>query len=382
MATTPLPAASTDTILIGASPGPAPDGSTYSRRGEGIATTTYFVCVGSTNPPGPARTIDRVDDEALAVEMVRVVEETHPTAWATVRPVTPLRGPATSSYLAVVQEDQQDYDDRNDEVLSLAAETRAEALRRLGRSDDDDAPSAVDRDATSSDGGTVEAMAEFEPRRKSGQRVRAVLGRRQAYPATVEQAQQDHDDRLDEPQAQAPENRAEALRRLGRSDEDDAPRAVDDDPADAPPTVDRDDTNVDTTDGEPVAATTTYEGRAETMAEVEPHRKPGRRARARLARRGSEHLQDGLTVERVGTASSEDLQPSEDAAEVNERIAQYTLAPERRSGRDRRSDIDRRQAQVEGFDPSSERRGGGVDRRWGISRRRATERAAAPVRNS
>ena len=47
----------------------------------------YFVRVGSTSPPGPALTIDRVEDETLAVEMVRVVEETRSASWGTVLPV-------------------------------------------------------------------------------------------------------------------------------------------------------------------------------------------------------------------------------------------------------------------------------------------------------
>jgi hypothetical protein len=73
--------------------------------------------------------------------------------------------------------------------------------------------------------------------------------------------------------------------------------------------------------------------------------------------------------------TAENLQPREGESEIHERIAAYTLAhaqdqpqAERRSGRDTRSGIDRRQAQVEGFNRSSERRAGG-ERRSGMSRR-------------
>ncbi len=91
---------------------------------------------------------------------------------------------------------------------------------------------------------------------------------------------------------------------------------------------------------------------------------------------GRRHDDDRLAGERVGTASSQNLRPSEGASEIHERIAAYTLAhaqdqpqAERRLGRDRRSGIDRRQAQVEGFNRSWERRAGG-ERRSGKSRRR------------
>jgi hypothetical protein len=144
---------------------------------------------------------------------------------------------------------------------------------------------------------------------------------------------------------------------------------------DAPPPADRE-TTVDTRDSEPVATTTTSDGRTvEMMAELELHRKRGHRVRAFLARRRLERLRDRLAGERAGTASAQNLQPSEGASEIHERVAAYTLAHaqdqpqgERRSGRNRRSAIDRRQAQVEGLNRSSERRAGG-ERRSGMSRR-------------
>src|SRR6266404_8722521 len=98
----------------------------------------YFVLMGSTDPVTPARTFDLVDDEKLAVEMVRVLETVRPATWSTILPVVARPGMQVRSHSALVEQAQQEYDDRDDEIRTQAEEVKAEALRRLGRGGDDD----------------------------------------------------------------------------------------------------------------------------------------------------------------------------------------------------------------------------------------------------
>ena len=98
----------------------------------------YFVLTGSTDPVTPARTFDLVDDEKLAVEMVRVLETLRPATWSTILPVVARAGMQVRSHSALVEQAQQEFDDRDDEIRVQAEEVKAEALRRLGRADVDD----------------------------------------------------------------------------------------------------------------------------------------------------------------------------------------------------------------------------------------------------
>lgn len=98
----------------------------------------YFVLTGSTDPVTPARTFDLVDDEKLAVEMVRVIETQRPATWSTILPVVARAGMQVRSHSALVEQAQQEFDDRDDEIRVQAEEVKAEALRRLGRAEVDD----------------------------------------------------------------------------------------------------------------------------------------------------------------------------------------------------------------------------------------------------
>ena len=100
----------------------------------------YFVLMGSTDPVTPARTFDLVEDEKLAIEMVRVLEDLRPATWSTILPVVARAGMQVRSHSALVEQAQQELDDRDDETRSQAEEVKREALRRLGRGRDDDSP--------------------------------------------------------------------------------------------------------------------------------------------------------------------------------------------------------------------------------------------------
>lgn len=98
--------------------------------------------------------------------MVRVIEKLEPDAWSTVLPVTARPGIDVRSHLAVVDQAQQEYHQRDDAARAQAAEVRSEALRRLGRETDDAEPSVVE----------LEALPEPEPERP--RRAHGFLARR------------------------------------------------------------------------------------------------------------------------------------------------------------------------------------------------------------
>ncbi len=120
----------------------------------------YYVSVGSTDPPAPARTFDRVDDEDLAIEIVRVLQERHPGSWATILPTTPRPGLIATTHETLVAEAQDAYERRDERLREQADAVRQEALRRLGRLVDESPP-------------------EVEPERPRGRRWRS-RGRRRA----------------------------------------------------------------------------------------------------------------------------------------------------------------------------------------------------------
>jgi hypothetical protein len=484
----------------------------------------YFVLMGSTDPVTPARTFDLVDDEKLAVEMVRVLETSQPASWLTILPVVAREGMQVRSHAASVERAQQEYDDREEEVQRQATEVRAEALRRLGRVaeddgqlgplQDDDAPRAIDLEPgregrPRGKGFLAHLEPSQEPRphregllaRRRSKRQHDRLAEEQVDTELVELAEQaptpgpawetavvdpelpaanaprsvwgfDHahkehreqgeqgdtsapvdreqpperpltrgflaarrlkrqQDRLTAIQAatepaqiteetlptasenvppvpaphrakarsskkalekgrQPPDDRvdgdqtlgsaevgAKAIPRRRRRPEDRSPSG--DPPAgDAPTTVDRRETPVEAREHEPAAAAATSDdGPAETTVEPKSRRKRQQSSRAPRARRRPEVQEDQLSVEQEDAPSVDDAQPSEAPSLFSERVAEYTLAHQResdrdrRSGPDRRSGIDRREAQVKGFEGPSDRRAG-AERRSGSNRRRVT----------
>jgi hypothetical protein len=306
------------------------------------------VLVGSTDRPGPAQAFDRTDDEELAVEMVRVIERLRPATWATILPVTLPAGMEMRSHPELVEEAQREYDNRGHEVRTQAAEVKAEALRRLGRLDDDAAP-----------------VVELEPARERGH------SRLQAFRAQ-RRSKREQDRVVEEPVETEPAPVVEAPPLVEA-----APVVEEPQPVVMPVPAFLVEAREDV---EPAATATIAE---EQVADGERgHR------RQRFLRLHRQHAQPDeepadetevtAVVEEAPPSAPvvdeqsvvEDPGPSEVSSDISERIAGYAFAYQRRSGVDRRSGIDRRQGQVEGFDQSSDRRAG-VERRSGVSRRRA-----------
>src|SRR6478672_973486 len=144
----------------------------------------YFVLIGSTDPVTPARTFDLVEDEKLAIEMVRVLEDLRPATWSTILPVVARPGMQVRSHSALVEQAQQELDDRDDETRSQAEEVKREALRRLGRGQDHDGqPEREQEDDARLDVGldpTLPPAIDLERRREARPRKEGLLARRRS----------------------------------------------------------------------------------------------------------------------------------------------------------------------------------------------------------
>jgi hypothetical protein len=192
----------------------------------------------------------------------------------------------------------------------------------------------------------------------------------------VAEPQQPPDARADERQAAGSAKvGAKGRPRRSRQRKDRSPAG---DTADVPATVERLDPTVETQAPEPAAPTATSDDDpAEKIAEPKPARKRRQGSRASRPRPRADRQGDQPSVEQVEAPSVDDAQPSEAPSLFSERVAEYTLAHQRqsdrdrRSGPDRRSGVDRREAQVKGFEGLSDRRAG-AERRSGSNRRRVT----------
>jgi hypothetical protein len=195
--------------------------------------------------------------------------------WATVLPVLTLPERESVSVPAAVELAQQEYDDRDDEVLAHAAEVRAEALRRLGRATDDDVPPTE-----------VPASLELrdtEPKRhrKRGHRASIFRTRGRSEPeqaqheqAQHEQAQHEHGDQMDdERQAEAADREADTLHETEwRPDADESPFAAERErPVEARATANDRDTAADAHDAKPVDTPTISERQLEPLQAQQEH---------------------------------------------------------------------------------------------------------------
>jgi hypothetical protein len=414
----------------------------------------YYVRVGNADQPGSARTLDRVDDEALAVEMVRVIEDVHPTAWSTILPLTPRPGIEMPSHPALVEQAQREYDDRADIVRAEAEAVRTQALRRLGRWHDDPPP-AVDgeprpervhrarallaqrrtarqekrrsreqarllmarvadeaREAALADAAPTLAIPSAEvrddaawnvpgeddeqhdgPRRKREQRAPSPLARRRAAREESRRAREQEATDMAAameaaevasapapptpapPRVEArpyPEVRAMGVVRRRRRRGNVAAAAETDAQPTPPPDESVGSTEPPSGEAAGLAGAGADHSRPDppaidTPAELEPRSRRRQRSTP-LGRRRSEPKQDEVAAE-LATAAVTEPEPDAAASEMNARIAEYTLAVQRRSGLDRRTGVDRRRPDDAAFDPSADRRRGG-ERRSGRNRRR------------
>jgi hypothetical protein len=161
----------------------------------------YFVLIGSTDPVTPARTFDLVEDEKLAIEMVRVLEDLRPATWSTILPVVARPGMQVRSHSALVEQAQQELDDRDDETRSQADEVKGEALRRLGREHDHDSqPEREREDDARIDVGldpTLPPAIDLERHREARPRKEGLLARRRSRRENARRAGERLDVELD-----------------------------------------------------------------------------------------------------------------------------------------------------------------------------------------